>query len=66
VSRLRASAIGAYLSLSAGYLDDLSILTTVPVIHLAVICLGVPATGALAGSLFAGPEPPSLARQPIQ
>jgi putative ABC transport system permease protein len=48
---------GAYLVLTGVNLDDLGDLVHVPVAHLAVIALGVPAIAAAAGWLLAGREP---------
>jgi putative ABC transport system permease protein len=55
----------AYLALAAGYRSDLSVLSRVPVLGLAIIIAGVPAAAALAGWLLAGRKPPSVARQPL-
>jgi putative ABC transport system permease protein len=58
--------LGAYVALVASYLDDLAPLGDVPVVHLAVILVGLPAVAALAGWLLAGREPPVLARRPLE
>jgi putative ABC transport system permease protein len=58
--------LGAYAALVASYLDDLAPLGDVPVVHLAVILVGLPAVAALAGWLLAGREPPVLARRPLE
>jgi putative ABC transport system permease protein len=59
-------AAGAYLALIAGYHDDLGALSRVPAGHLAVTLVGLPLTAAAAGWLFAGREPPAIARQPLE
>jgi putative ABC transport system permease protein len=56
---------GAYLALVATYHDDLGYLGRVPVIPLVVIVVGVPLAAAGAGWLFAGREPPAIARAVI-
>ena len=56
---------GAYVGLIAGYIDDTSALTPVPLLHLAAIIIGVPTIAAIAGWLVAGNEPETIARQPI-
>jgi putative ABC transport system permease protein len=56
---------GAYAGLSAGYADDLGALRPVPVVNLLTIAVGLPVVAATAAWLFAGREPPSLARNPI-
>ncbi|MPZ27515.1 MAG: hypothetical protein GEV12_14180 [Micromonosporaceae bacterium] len=53
---------GAYLGFVAGNLTDLSALSSVPVLHLTVIGVGVPAVATVVGALLAGREPPALAR----
>lgn len=58
--------IGAYLALLAGYHDDLGALSRVPAAHLAVILVGLPPTAAAAGWLLARPEPPPIARRPLE
>jgi len=57
--------LGAYLVLAVGYVSDLSSLAPVPVAHLAVIVLGVPAAAAAAAWVVSGREPPTIARQPL-
>jgi putative ABC transport system permease protein len=59
-------AIGAYLALLAGYHNDLGALSRVPVGHLAVTLVGLPATAAATGWLLAGREPPAIARQALE
>jgi len=57
----------AYLAAIAWYRSSLS--TTVrhvPVGDLAVILVGLPLAAAIGGWLFAGREPPALARQPLE
>ncbi|MBO0815221.1 MAG: ABC transporter permease [Actinobacteria bacterium] len=55
----------AYLALAAGHRSDISVLSRVPVLDLAITLAGVPAAAALAGWILAGRKPPSLARQPL-
>jgi putative ABC transport system permease protein len=57
---------GAYLALAAGHLGDLSTLSRVPVLYLAITVLGVPAAAALAGWILAGRKPPSVARRVLE
>ncbi len=57
---------GAYLALTAGYVDDIGTLSPVPVLHLLVTVVGVPLVAGLAGWLLAGREPPSVARRPLE
>ncbi|MDQ6725394.1 MAG: FtsX-like permease family protein [Actinomycetota bacterium] len=56
---------GAYAALLVWYRSDLSPLGRVPVANLAVILVGLPVLAAAGGWLFAGREPPSMARQPL-
>lgn len=58
--------VGAYVGLAAGYLSDLSTLSSIPVLHLSIIVVGLPLTAAIASWLLAGREPRSIARQPIE
>jgi putative ABC transport system permease protein len=58
--------VGAYVGLAAGYLGDLGALSSVPVLHLSIIVVGVPLVAAIAAWLLAGREPRSIARQPIE
>jgi putative ABC transport system permease protein len=53
---------GAYIALAAGRLSNL---TPLPVGHLAVVVVGTPLVALAAGWLFAGREPPVLARRPL-
>jgi putative ABC transport system permease protein len=55
----------AYLALAAGYSRDIGKLGHVPVLYLALAVVGVPAAAALAGWIFAGRKPPSVARQAL-
>ncbi|MGA8460839.1 MAG: ABC transporter permease, partial [Streptosporangiaceae bacterium] len=55
----------AYLALAAGHRSDISVLSQVPVLDLALTIVGVPAGAALAGWILAGRRPPSVARQPL-
>jgi putative ABC transport system permease protein len=53
----------AYLALAAGHRSDLSVLSRVPVLDLAITIVGVPVAAALAGWILAGRRPPAT-RQP--
>jgi putative ABC transport system permease protein len=53
---------GAYLALTATYLDELGYLGRIPVLPLVLIVVGVPLAAAAAGWLLAGREPPTIAR----
>jgi putative ABC transport system permease protein len=57
---------GAYLGLAAGHLGDLGTLSSVPVLHLSIIVVGLPSAAAIAAWLLAGREPRSIGRQPIE
>jgi putative ABC transport system permease protein len=57
---------GAYAVLAAGFISDISTLTPVPVLQLAVIAVGVPAAAMIAGWILAGREPPALARRVME
>jgi putative ABC transport system permease protein len=57
---------GAYLGLTAGFARNLSALTPVPVMHLAVIAVGLPLAATLAGWLVSGRTVPHLTRQPME
>ena len=57
-------ATGAYLTLLAGYHDDLGTLSRVP-LPLIVTVVGLFLTAAAVGWLLAGREPSALARQPL-
>jgi putative ABC transport system permease protein len=48
----------AYLALAAGHRSDISVLSRVPVLDLAIILAGVPVAAALAGWVLAGRRPP--------
>ena len=58
--------VGAYLVLALGYVDDLGSLVPVPVAHLAVIVVGVPAAAAAAAWVASGRAPSAIARQPLE
>jgi len=58
--------VGAYVTSAAARRSDLDALAPVPITRMLVIVFGVPVEAATAGWLFAGREPPSLARQPIE
>jgi putative ABC transport system permease protein len=51
---------GAYVVLGAAYLDDLSALGRVPLIHLGVLLAGLPLAAAGSGWLLAGRAPDSV------
>jgi putative ABC transport system permease protein len=57
---------GAYLGLTAGFARNLSALSPVPVMHLAVIAVGLPLTATLAGWLVSGRTVSHVARQPLE
>jgi putative ABC transport system permease protein len=57
---------GAYLGLTAGFVRDLGTLSPVPVVHLAVIAVGLPLAATLAGWLVSGRTVPHVARQPME
>ena len=59
-------AAAAVIVLASGYLDDVGILTHLPVLQLLVIVVGTPAAAAVAGWVVAGREPLSISRQPIE
>jgi putative ABC transport system permease protein len=56
----------AYLGLAAGFVDELDVLTPVPVAHLSAIVAGVPLIALAAGWLLAGREPAVITRQAIE
>jgi len=57
---------GAYLAFVAFHLEDLGSLVPVPVAHVALLVLGVPALAAGAGWVLAGKQPDSITRHPIE
>jgi putative ABC transport system permease protein len=57
---------GAYVAMVAVYHDELSYLSDVPVLYLALAIIGVPLAAAAAGWLLAGREPPAIARAVIE
>ena len=57
---------GAYLMLAATYFDKLDYLGRIPVLYLVLMVVGIPAAAAAAGWLFAGREPPAIARAVIE
>jgi putative ABC transport system permease protein len=57
---------GAYLAFLAFHLEDPGALLPVPVAHVALLVLGVPALAAGAGWVLAGKQPDSIARHPIE
>jgi putative ABC transport system permease protein len=48
------------------YHDELSYLSEVPFLYLALAIIGVPLAAAAAGWLLAGREPPAIARAVIE
>jgi putative ABC transport system permease protein len=57
---------GAYLALVAGHLGDIGALSSVRVLHLLVIALGIPGVAAVVAWLLSGREPSALTRQAIE
>jgi putative ABC transport system permease protein len=57
--------MGAYVALIAGYSDDLSRLTHVPVVNLLVVVLGLPVVASTVAWLLGGREPAAIARQAL-
>ena len=57
---------GAYLALAAAHLSDLSTLSRVPLLYLAITVAGVPVAAALTGWTLAGRKPPSIARRVLE
>jgi putative ABC transport system permease protein len=57
---------GAYVALFAWHRRDLSPLGHVPYVNLAVLIVGLPLLAIAGGLLFAGREPPAIARRPIE
>src|SRR5918999_1580252 len=57
---------GAYLALTATYLDDLGYLGRIPVLYLVLMVVGVPWAAIAAGWLLSGREPPAIARPAIE
>ncbi len=57
---------GAYVALTATYLDDLGYLGRIPVLYLALMVVGVPWAAIAAGWLLAGREPPAIARPAVE
>ena len=55
----------AYLALAASYSRDLGVLGRVSFLYPMITIIGVPAAAALAGWIFAGRKPPSVARQAL-
>jgi putative ABC transport system permease protein len=58
--------LGAYAALLAWHRSDLGPLGHVPVVNLIVIVVGLPLIAAVGGWLFAGGEPPVIARRPLE
>ena len=57
---------GAYLALTATYLDDLGYLGRIPVLYLVLMVVGVPWAAIAAGWLLAGREPPAISRPAVE
>jgi putative ABC transport system permease protein len=57
---------GAYVALTATYLDKLDYLGRIPVLYLVLMVVGIPVAAAAAGWLLAGREPPAIARAAIE
>jgi putative ABC transport system permease protein len=57
--------VGAYVALIAGYSDDLSRLTHVPILNLLVVVLGLPVVASAVAWLVGGREPSAIARQAL-
>ena len=55
----------AYLALAAGHRSQITVLSRVPVLDLAITIVGLPAAAALTGWVLAGRRPPSVARQAL-
>ena len=55
----------AYLALAAAHRSDISALSRVPALDLAITLVGVPVAAALAGWILAGRKPSSVARQAL-
>jgi putative ABC transport system permease protein len=56
----------AYLALIAWHRSNLGTLTSVPVVNLTVIVIGLPLAASIVGWLLAGRQPPAIARQPLE
>jgi putative ABC transport system permease protein len=56
---------GAYVVLAATYRDDLGYLRHLPILHVALLVVGVPLAAAAAGWLVAGREPRAIARRTV-
>ena len=54
----------AYLAVAAAHRSDISVLSQVPVLDLAITVAGVPAVAAVAGWILAGRRPPA-SRAPL-
>jgi len=57
---------GAYVVVTATYLDDLGYLARIPVLYLVLMVVGVPWAAIAAGWLLSGREPPAIARPAIE
>jgi putative ABC transport system permease protein len=57
----------AYLAMGAFFRSQLSErMSQVPVLDLLLILVGMPVVAAAGGGLFAGREPPAIARRPLE
>jgi putative ABC transport system permease protein len=57
---------GAYLALTATYLDNFDYLSRIPVLYLVLMLVGVPWAAIAAGWLLAGREPPAISRPAVE
>ena len=57
--------VAAYVALIAGYSDDLSPLTPIPVVNLLVVILGLPVVAFAVAWLVGGREPAAITRQAL-
>jgi len=57
--------MGAYVALIAGYSDDMSGLSHVPIVNLLVVVLGLPVLASAIAWLVGGREPSAIARQAL-
>lgn len=59
------SVVGAYVAIAAAYRSELDRLAPLPVSHLLLLAVGLPAVAVAGGWLLAGPGPRSFARQQL-
>jgi putative ABC transport system permease protein len=57
--------MGAYVALIAGYSDDLSRLTPIPIVNLLVVVLGLPVVASTVAWSVGGREPSAIARRAL-